>query len=79
MATKNEQKQFERELTGKEVAISVAAMAVMVLLAGIDENKVWGMGEWLRVALGLALGAATCVWQYKRMHTSIDNDKSEEE
>lgn len=79
MATKNEQKQFERELTGKEVAICVAGMAVMVLLAGINEDKVWGVAEWLRVALGLALGAATCVWQYKRMHTPIDNNKSEEE
>lgn len=79
MATKNEQKQFERELTGKEVAICVVAIAVMVLLAGINEDKVWGVAEWLRVVLGLALGAATCVWQYKRMHTTIDNDKSEEE
>lgn len=79
MATKNEQKQFERELTGKEVAICVAGMAVMVLLAGIDENRVWGVAEWLRVVLGLALGAGTCVWQYKRMHTPIEGEKSEEE
>lgn len=79
MATKNEQKQFERELTGKEVAICAAAMAVMVLLVCIDENRAWSMGDWVRVILGLALGAGTCVWQYKRMHTPLENEKSEEE
>lgn len=79
MATKNEQKQFERELTGREVAISVAMLIATVLLAGIDENQVWGVAEWLRVALGLAMGAGTCVWQYKRMHTPIEGEKSKEE
>lgn len=63
---------MKRELTGKEAAISVAMMVVMILLAGIDEDKAWGMVEWLRAALGLALGVGTCIWQYKRIHTPID-------
>lgn len=72
MATKTHNQ--ERELTRKESLISMAMIAVVFLLASIDERIEWHAAEWVRMVLAIVLALGTCVWQYKRMHTPI-NDK----
>ena len=52
----------------------MAMIAVVFLLASIDERIEWHAAEWVRMVLAIVLALGTCVWQYKRMHTPI-NDK----
>lgn len=74
MATKTHNQ--ERELTRKESLISMAMIAVVFLLASIDESKEWHTAEWVRMVLAIVLALGTCVWQYKRMHTPINNKEA---
>lgn len=74
MATKTHNQ--ERELTRKESLISMAMIAVVFLLASIDERIEWHTAEWVRMGLAIVLALGTCVWQYKRMHTPINNKEA---
>ena len=78
MKTKSNTKeqQFERELTAKESIISMAMIAVVFLLVSIDERIEWHATEWVRIVLALVLALGTCVYQYKRMHTPINNKEA---
>ena len=69
-----EAKEFERELTGKETAKCFGMLAVMFLLASIDESIEWGVIEWVRMALALVVGFGTCVWQWNKMHTPLEEE-----
>lgn len=69
-----EAKEFERELTGKETAKCFGMIAVMFLLASIEENIEWGVIEWIRMALALIVGIVACVWQWKMMHTPLEGE-----
>lgn len=77
MATKdNKKQQQERELTGKESLTCMLLVAVVFLLASIDESKEWQATEWVRMVLAIVVGLGTCVYQYKRMHTHINNKEA---
>jgi len=54
----------------------MAMIAVVFLLASIDESKEWHTAEWVRMVLAIVLALGTCVWQYKRMHTPINNKEA---
>lgn len=69
-----EANEFNRELTGKETAKCFCMMAVMFLLASIEDNIEWGVIEWLRMALALVIGFGTCVWMYIKMHTPLEGE-----
>ena len=74
MATKTHNQ--ERELTGKESLISMAMIAVVFLLVSVDERIEWHAAEWVRMVLAIVLALGTCVWQYKRMHSSANNKEA---
>lgn len=54
----------------------MAMIAVVFLLASIDESMEWHTAEWVRMVLAIVLALGTCVWQYKRMHTPINNKEA---
>lgn len=68
-------KRYERELTGKESAICMLAVFIVMMLVG-DSNTMepWGVIEWVRMVLGLILLLGALVWQHSRIHQPINKE-----
>ncbi|MCM1439972.1 MAG: hypothetical protein NC131_12340 [Roseburia sp.] len=72
-------KKFEREQTGREVAITAAIMVVGICFVLIDENAPYTKALAIRQTIGLLIAGVALLYQHHCMHTPLKNNKNEEQ
>lgn len=72
-------KKFEREQTGREVAITTAIMVVGICFVLVDENAPYTKALAIRQTIGLLIAGVALLYQHHCMHTPLKNNKNEEQ
>lgn len=68
------EKSKRKELTGRQTAVVVVAMAVSFLLCCVDMDAQWGAREWLRLMGAMCIDLGLFVYVASVTYDGGDND-----